>query len=92
MRWLRDVDMVGGIHISIRSVKSLLTVTTRVTVVGMGADRIATALTTGIDVMVTTATSTMTVGDVAIATLMIGDVASATSTTITGGVIAGSHS
>ena len=65
MQWARDG--AGESHISIRSAKSLLTVMTRATVVGMDADRIVvrdTRTTSGVIAAIVTATSIAPVADV----------------------------
>ena len=65
MQWARDE--VGESHTLIRSAKSLLTVTTRVTVVWMDADRIVVGEPqTTLDVIagLVTATSIVSVGEV----------------------------
>ena len=69
MRWARDVAV--ECLATMESVRSLLTVTTRVTVVGMDADPIVIHALTTLDVIAVTAIEilTMFVGDAAIATV-----------------------
>ena len=65
MQWARDG--AGESHISIRSAKSLLTVMTRVTVVGMDADPIVVRVSTtssGDIAGIATATSTALVAEI----------------------------
>ena len=82
MRWARDVVAEHRADLMIRSVRSLLTATTRVTVVGMDADPSAVR-----------APETLDVAEIAIGTLIMsgGDAVNATviSTMIASGVVAG---
>jgi len=68
MQWPRDAD--EEVHILIRSARSLLTVTTRVTVAGMDADPIVardTRTTSDVTADIATATSTAPVGEIDLA-------------------------
>src|SRR5689334_10938614 len=82
MRWARDVAGAGEAHTGIRSVKSLLTVTTRVTVVGMVEDPIVVRdLPTFSDATDDSGTTNSSVAEVAIAIV--------TSATVDTGVVTG---
>jgi len=72
MQWARD----GAGEVSIGSAKSLLTVTTRVTVAGMGGDPIVerdTRTTSDVTADIATATSTVSVVEIVSAAIVIGN-------------------
>lgn len=74
MQWARDA--AGEVHIWIRSARSLLTVMTRVTVVGMVGDRIVerdSTTTSDVTAGIATATSIGSVVEIVSAGIVIGN-------------------
>ena len=74
MQWVRDAD--EEVHTLIRSARSLLTVTTRVTVVGMDADPIVardTRTTSDVTAGIATAISTVSAVEIGFVAIVIGN-------------------